>query len=893
MKPKFLRGAVASLCFVRFLHAAPGDLDPTFDSRPVVNGEIRTLAVQPDDKVLIGGNFTYVRGIPRKSVARLNVDGSIDLSFKPYPGTNWFSSLAILPDGKILVAGGTARTNVVKRLNSDGEVDETFSLQVPAMDGSTWGLGLQADGKLFLAGNFLIYPQAEVPMDAWFEWKGVLRINANGTWDKTFSLKWIGGGPAPPQIVLQSDGKLLIDLRRFNKDGTPDTTFSVGSLRSSFPLALAVQSDGKVLVGGSLVNDERPFISQIVRLNDDGSLDPSFEAGEFKTSGVDTIVLQPDRKILIGGPFTAIDGKARNGIARLNQDGSLDLQFNPATPPATVVTAMALSIHKKVLLVTSPNFFDFTRDSVVRLLGDENVSPTCEIVRPSASQIFKDDNARTITIEARALDTDDSIASVEAFADGQSLGKLPGPTAANPLVEWKWNNPSIGKHKIVASATDSDGAQTLSDSVEILVLRTATPIPAVLTLDKLTPTNIFTVPASIDIPLKITALDPNGDPHHIEFFANGQLIGASDCQPCDSIRIQVFKWQNSPVGEYSIVAKGKDSLGTTLESNTLFVTVNPPINQLPVLSIVADPPSTSEPTSGVPVTPGKFIVSRTGPIDSSLTVLFKYGGNVNYQFDIDPIPEAVTFEAGQRSVEIKVWAKADTLLESTERVVLTILPSDSLSYKVDPNHASATVSIHDVPAEQMTVVSIEADVPETSESSHLPGVPPGSFTITRSSGSESEPQFVSISVTGTATPDLDYPAIPNIVAFAPGETQIVIFVEPINDNLIEETESVIVTVAPRPFPTPPYSVDPLKNTAQVLIHDNDSRSPGTIQIEHQTDGSLEFTVNAASGGFVILQSSSNLLDWIDLDLISISEPQTKLQKQISAEAARFYRVHGP
>ena len=62
----------------------------------------------------------------------------------------------------------------------------------------------------------------------------------------------------------------------------------------------------------------------IARLNDDGSLDNTFDVGAGVNGAVQAIALQPDGKVIIGGPFNSYNGLDRRGLARVNVDGSLD-----------------------------------------------------------------------------------------------------------------------------------------------------------------------------------------------------------------------------------------------------------------------------------------------------------------------------------------------------------------------------------------------------------------------------------------------------------------------------------------------------------------------------------------------------------------------------------------
>ena len=99
--------------------------------------------------------------------------------------------------------------------------------------------------------------------------------------------------------------------------------------------ALALQSDGKVLVGGFFTTMNGVSRNRIARLNSDGSLDTGFSPGTGANGSVWALALQPDGKLLLGGSFTNINGAYRNCVARLNSDGTVDTAYAPATGQAT------------------------------------------------------------------------------------------------------------------------------------------------------------------------------------------------------------------------------------------------------------------------------------------------------------------------------------------------------------------------------------------------------------------------------------------------------------------------------------------------------------------------------------------------------------------------------
>jgi uncharacterized delta-60 repeat protein len=93
----------------------------------------------------------------------------------------------------------------------------------------------------------------------------------------------------------------------------------------------AIQSDGKIIIGGSFTTYNGTLINNIARLNADGTLDLTFNPGTGANDSVLGTAIQSDGKIIIGGGFTSYNGTAINRIARLNADGTIDLTFNPGT----------------------------------------------------------------------------------------------------------------------------------------------------------------------------------------------------------------------------------------------------------------------------------------------------------------------------------------------------------------------------------------------------------------------------------------------------------------------------------------------------------------------------------------------------------------------------------
>jgi uncharacterized delta-60 repeat protein len=287
--------------------------------------------------------------------------GAVDTSFNYGFGTGAGGSVravALQSDGKIIIGGSgitsyngdaNASDNIL-RLNADGTLDTSFNYgSGKGTNGSVSAIALQPDGKIIIGGFFGGFTSYNGDANAGDR---LARLNADGTLDTSFNYGGLGANMFVGALAVQPDGKILAGgqftsyngdanasdfILRLNEDGTLDTSFNYGPGKgvSSSVSAIALQADEKIIIGGFFggYNGDANASDCVARLNPDGTLDTSFSYGSGKGAGggdVSAIALQPDGEILIGGNFTDYDGDANasNGIARLNSDGTLDTAFN-------------------------------------------------------------------------------------------------------------------------------------------------------------------------------------------------------------------------------------------------------------------------------------------------------------------------------------------------------------------------------------------------------------------------------------------------------------------------------------------------------------------------------------------------------------------------------------
>ena len=381
-------------------HAAPGDVDLSFDPDSGVNGPVNAIVAQPNGKLLIGGSFTA-------RIARLNGDGSADNTFNA--GTNFPGSavqdIALQPDGKILVMVDNFR---LLRLNATGISDTQFRADIgdhftPIDYTTILALALQPDGKILVAGyttHYVIDPDCPYYPNCYEDFYTayfVVRLQSGGSRDTSFSAGL--GGPAYA-IALRADGKVIIGgsfatvngtnrnaIARLNANGGLDSTFNPGTGANGIVSSVALQPEGQVLIGGSFTSVNGTNCQGIARLNANGSLDSSFNPRTGVSGTVSSVALQPDGKVLIGGSFTNVNNTNRNNIARLNANGSLDGSFNPGTGANGSVLSVASQSDGKVLI--GGNFTTVNgvwRSRVARLYGD--FIPSLSIGRSNAFLII-------------------------------------------------------------------------------------------------------------------------------------------------------------------------------------------------------------------------------------------------------------------------------------------------------------------------------------------------------------------------------------------------------------------------------------------------------------------------------------------------------------------------
>ena len=290
------------------------DLGQTF-----YDGYVFDIVQQSDGKFIIGGIFSRYSGQTRYSIIRINDNGTIDSSFTIGTGFNRVGSypqntltspiytIKLQSDGKILVGGEFTQYNGfsnygIIRLNSDGTRDTSFTSYFNGLVSAyeIKSIQIQPNDKILVAGTFKSYSGVTR--------QSILKLNSNGTLDTTF-------------------GSTSGFTGNINIDG-----FLYGRVND-----MILQSDGKILCAGDFTGYSGVSSNNLIRLNNDGTIDTTFNTGTGFNGTVKKISLQSTGNIMCVGEFTTYNSNGPfNGIARVTSyGGNATLYIPPPTPTPT------------------------------------------------------------------------------------------------------------------------------------------------------------------------------------------------------------------------------------------------------------------------------------------------------------------------------------------------------------------------------------------------------------------------------------------------------------------------------------------------------------------------------------------------------------------------------
>lgn len=371
MKKKLL--LFLNILFFTLFFSQAGNLDGSFSPETNNFSNIQCFTIQSDSKIVIGSDAYIGQPVPKKAIARLNSNGSLDINFNAPDIFNNFSTFSIAEqsDGKILVAGwdqNSGEKKYISRLNSDGSIDASFNIGTGAND-IVRSVVLQPDGKIIVAGDFTFFNGQFTNY--------IIRLNSNGSIDNSF-VPFAGPNNKITSCTLLQNGKIIIRgiftsydnisrnyIARLNIDGTLDTTFNPAITTTDFIYSNIVEANNEDILFGAFFSHNGSSKQTVLRMKIDGTIDTNFNLDNFTDAPVYSIALQNNQKILIGGDFNQCNGFSRKSFARLNNDGSIDNFFNVGTGANSTVSTI-ISINNNAAFI-SGGFSNYNGTNISRI----------------------------------------------------------------------------------------------------------------------------------------------------------------------------------------------------------------------------------------------------------------------------------------------------------------------------------------------------------------------------------------------------------------------------------------------------------------------------------------------------------------------------------------------
>ncbi|KRD11365.1 hypothetical protein ASE21_06555 [Flavobacterium sp. Root901] len=391
-----------------------GSKDESFNIGEGFDNSVSCILLQNDGKILVAGDFGYFQGKLQGGLIRLNPDGSKDTSLnietgfrKNYFEDNCIKSMVLQPDGKIVLGGGFSyyqnkSQDFLIRLNADGSKDDSFIAQNPNIIVNA--IGLQSDGKLIIGGQYIKNKTQQQDR--------LIRLNIDGSKDAAFNVGNTFNNNVNVINIL-SDDRILVGgtfdgfLVQLRSNGTKNDIFS-SKIRFSYNMypytcninIIKVQSDDKILVGGIFNSYQGSSQSYLVRINPDGVNDKTFKIGDkFDFSDVKTIAVQMDGQIIAGGSFTKFEGVTQNGLIRLNTDGTKDILFKIGSGFDGEVECISRQSDGKIIVGGDFNCYDeSSQKKLIRFNANGTPDKNFDIGKGFTTSATSGSNCRVMVI---------------------------------------------------------------------------------------------------------------------------------------------------------------------------------------------------------------------------------------------------------------------------------------------------------------------------------------------------------------------------------------------------------------------------------------------------------------------------------------------------------------
>jgi len=353
--------------------ALPADAAVTLDTTfaPVLNAQVNAIVIDGNGRIVFGGQFSQPGTQPQ--LARFQPSGVLDDSFAGANLDGPVTALAIDSTGRIVVGGnftsvGGGTHYRIARLASTGLVDTSFT---GGLNNSAFGLAIDGSDNVVVVGEFArIGTGSTLPTSR----QGLARFTNAGAPDTSLSVDPALSFTVPVRsVAIDSQGRMVVvgdfsqagvapnnrtrnRIARFAVDGTLDTGFNPDLNGNTF--SVAIDGNDKIVIAGEFtaVDGGGTWREGLARLNEDGTADTSFADPQITGGAVYSLKIDQNGRIVVGGAFTSAGGQSYAKLARFTAAGALDTSFVPPSFSGGTAAVNALTIDSDGRIVIGGDF---------------------------------------------------------------------------------------------------------------------------------------------------------------------------------------------------------------------------------------------------------------------------------------------------------------------------------------------------------------------------------------------------------------------------------------------------------------------------------------------------------------------------------------------------------
>jgi uncharacterized delta-60 repeat protein len=450
-------------------------LDPTFHIPEIyAEANVTDAAQMPNGQYVVGGNFVRANGQDSPGLARFDATGAADQTFRQNlsGATVQVEKLYPMANGQLLVKGdytaGTVQRRYLFRLNADGTLDATFTLALPGagMFPNVTQAIVQPNGRILVMGLYLTGNSVSFDL---------FRVMSDGSRDTSFSAA-LTNFSQDQLMALQTDGKIVLAgsmsmvngvrqffFARLNFDGSTDTSYQSAAYTNArlYINSIALDANNSLLVGGQGINVINGQAVPLFRMLSTGAFDPTFTCpASLIGRDCDRVAVQPNGQLtVLMSTYSSVSNLSYSfgsRLFRLQASGTPDAAFQPGTGPDWALAEVRSLTNGNLLTWGDINNFSGQRRTVAMLQPtgglDAGFAPLLQVVGSIQKIMRQADGKLVVTGRFNTIDGHLTDRVARLLATGQ------------PDVSFSWRQPNSASWSTSALAVQADGRVLLAGS---------------------------------------------------------------------------------------------------------------------------------------------------------------------------------------------------------------------------------------------------------------------------------------------------------------------------------------------------------------------------------------------------------------------------------------------